>query len=185
MTKFLWFVTFSAVFSILLTPITALADTLINKSGTVTVSLTINPSPPIVGEIANFSVEFFDSTKYFTLKRCICTIKIKNSLGGEVFETPLLQDTVYLSEKVLPFTFTFPKIDTYTIEISGVSTNKVFETFVIKFEQKIENKYIAPWIVKTKQWFNTLYSDVLPVILVLVILPLGWKFLVVGKRRRR
>ncbi|MDO8492507.1 MAG: hypothetical protein Q7S34_02615 [bacterium] len=183
MVKFFGLFIFLLTFVLFEMPAEASAVT--GQSGTIGANLTITPDDPIALESVTFNIEFRDTAKYFTLKRCNCSLSIKDDSGSIIYSAPLLQDGTYVNERIPPITFTFPAVGAYLIEIAGTSTNQVFKPFVIKFEQKIESKHVAPWIKKLKAWINTLFSDVLPVIVALVVLPLGWKFLVVQKSRKR
>lgn len=154
-------------------------------AGTMTVTLSVSPNDdPIALEGAAFDVAFKDSSNYFTLKRCNCTLSVLNENGREVFSSPINQNPTFADKEVtstIPYTFT--KTGVYTIVIRGTSLNQSFRPFEVSFTQEIATKHVTEFQKKVKKMSAFFFDQILPLLFLLLVIPLGYKFIIIGKGR--
>lgn len=171
------------ILSLFFLPITVLSAEEIKLLGDTTIEARIDVGIkyPIAKEETSISIKILDKSRLFSLKRCDCRLRITDASGKEILNYPLEQQENYIAEKIKDIKLTFPQKGKYALEVSGSSTNKVFPSFLLSNTIEIKDEKISEGekqLERTKQW---LVDQVLPFVIVIIILAIGYQFILKRK----
>ncbi len=124
--------------------------------GSIGAVLHVNPEDdPIAGEISNFFFEFKDKNNKFLPENCDCKITILKE-GQEVLSRNLFENNFSPSLDNISFSYTFPALGIYTLNIDGKSKDGSFNDFSLKYDIRVARLSESQDVVLTNQednWF--------------------------------
>ena len=136
--------------------------------GTIGGTLHVDPDDdPFAQQISTLYLYFKDETNKFTLTKCSCTAHILEN-GKELFLTPLTAGTDPLTAI---FTYTFPKMDVYTLEVEGKPINpESFQLFKLTYIIRVDRIGSVPSKTTTSSPFSTYMGYLLIAGIVIIFL---------------